>query len=92
MGTDLPVALSVLRVVRGWTQEDLAEASGVRASSLSDYERGKKVPDLRTLQKLVPAMGYPLAAIDEAEIFIYRIRLRKLALEGETATLDEVEP
>jgi transcriptional regulator with XRE-family HTH domain len=39
--SELSLALVVLRDVRGWTQEILAEASGIRVSSLSDYERGK---------------------------------------------------
>jgi transcriptional regulator with XRE-family HTH domain len=85
---DLAVALAVLRVARGWSQADVAEASGVRASSISDYEQGKKVPELRTLQKILLAMGYPLSAIDGAETFVSHLRQRKLDLEGETGERD----
>lgn len=71
---ELSVALTVLRAIRGWTQEDLASASGVRASSLSEYERGRKVPELKTLQRLVAAMGFPLSALDHAQSFIYTLK------------------
>ena len=67
---DVSVALTVLRVVRGWNQDDLAKASGVRNSSVSDYERGRKVPGLKTLIRLVASMGYPLSAIDHVMSFI----------------------
>jgi transcriptional regulator with XRE-family HTH domain len=84
---DLAVALAVLRVMRGLSQEDVAKPSGVRVSSISEYERGKKVPELRTLQKILPAMGYPLSAIDEAETFVSRFRQR-LEQEGEPGERD----
>jgi transcriptional regulator with XRE-family HTH domain len=71
---EVSVALAVLRVVRGWNQDDLAKASGVRNSSVSDYERGRKVPELKTLERLVSAMGYPLSAIDQARVFIAALR------------------
>lgn len=71
---ELSVALTVLRVVRGWNQDDLAKASGVGNSAVSDYERGRKVPELKTLERLVSAMGYPLSAIDQARMFIESLR------------------
>jgi transcriptional regulator with XRE-family HTH domain len=71
---EMSVALAVLRVVRGWNQDDLAKASGVRNSAISDYERGRKVPELKTLERLVSAMGYPLSAIDQARVFIEALR------------------
>jgi transcriptional regulator with XRE-family HTH domain len=72
--SELGVALTVLRVVRGWNQDDLAKASGLGNSAVSDYERGRKVPELKTLERLVAAMGYPLAAIDHARRFIEALR------------------
>jgi transcriptional regulator with XRE-family HTH domain len=55
---DLAIALTLLRVVRGWTQDDLARAAGTANSSISEYERGKKVPELTTLQRRL--VGPPL--------------------------------
>jgi transcriptional regulator with XRE-family HTH domain len=71
---DVSVALTVLRVVRGWNQDDLAKASGVRNSAVSDYERGRKVPGLKTLIRLIASMGYPLSAIDHVMSFIDALR------------------
>ena len=62
---DLGTALVLLRTVAGLTQEDLATASGVRSSSLSDYERGKVVPGLNTLRRILKAEGYSLAVLEE---------------------------
>lgn len=67
---DINVALTILRIVRGWTQDDLARAAGVANSAISEYERGKKVPELSTLRRLVDAMGYPLSTLDRTRGFI----------------------
>jgi transcriptional regulator with XRE-family HTH domain len=87
METDLALTLAVLRVIRGWTQEELAEASGVRPSAISDYERGRKTPELRSLRRLLAAMEMPLAAVDEAQGCVGRIRRLQGAFAGESGLL-----
>jgi transcriptional regulator with XRE-family HTH domain len=92
---ELSTALAVLRVVRGWTQEDLADASGVRASALSDYERGRKTPEFKTLQRVIGAMGYPLSAVDRAQSFVYSLRADPAQADrergkGDSRPLDDV--
>ncbi|HVR10188.1 MAG TPA: helix-turn-helix domain-containing protein [Thermoanaerobaculia bacterium] len=82
---DVSVALTVLRVVRGWNQDDLAKASGVRNSAVSDYERGRKVPGLKTLIRLVSSMGYPLSAIDHVMSFIGALRSGAVATDAASA-------
>ncbi|MDP9121347.1 MAG: helix-turn-helix transcriptional regulator [Acidobacteriota bacterium] len=72
------LALTVLRVIRGWNQDDLSKASGIRNSSVSDYERGRKMPELKTLERLVGAMGYPLSAVDHARTFIHALRTESI--------------
>jgi transcriptional regulator with XRE-family HTH domain len=57
--SEMSTVLAVLRLIRGWSQGELSRAAGIRASSISDYERGKKVPSQRTLERLMTAMGYP---------------------------------
>lgn len=74
VNSDLGTALVLLRTVAGWTQEELAHASGIRGSSLSDYERGKVVPGLNTLRRIVGAEGFPLAALEQALSFIEVVR------------------
>ena len=71
---ELGTLLAVLRIVRGWNQEELARASGLRSGTISDYERGKMVPGLNTLQRLLGAMGYPLSALDQSRVFVDALR------------------
>lgn len=93
---DLRIALAVLRVARGWNQDELAKASGVRNNLLSDYERGKKTPGIRNLRKLVNGMGYRISAIEEAERFLHRLATVHQLGEGEenaeTVELPATEP
>ena len=81
-GAELGTVLAVLRIVRGWNQEELAQASGLRSGTISDYERGKMVPGLNTLQRLLGAMGYPLAALDQARAFVDSLRTARLPAEA----------
>jgi transcriptional regulator with XRE-family HTH domain len=71
---DFSVSLAVLRVIRGWSQEELARHSGVRPSSISDYERGKIVPGAGTLQRLLDAMGFPFSALDGTQTLVATLR------------------
>lgn len=73
---DLGVVLHVLRVIRGLSQGELARLSGVRNSSISNYERGKSVPKLDTLEKLAQGLELPVSAMEEAQEFIRRMRSR----------------
>jgi transcriptional regulator with XRE-family HTH domain len=82
---DLSVTLALLRIIRRWSQSELAEAAGVTNSAISDYERGKVDPQTQTLQKLVRALGLPLSALDQTQAFIYTIRAQ-MDREGETGT------
>jgi transcriptional regulator with XRE-family HTH domain len=77
---DLAVTLSILRIVRRWSQSELAEAAGVTNSAISDYERGKVDPQTQTLQKLIRALGLPLSALDQTQAFIQMIRAQMSAL------------
>jgi len=71
---DVGTVIHVLRVIQSLSQGDLAEVSGVRNSSISNYERGKAIPKLETLQKLAEGMGLPLSAVQETQEFIHRMR------------------
>lgn len=75
MESEASTAVAVLRIVRGWGQGELAAAAGLRPASLSDYERGKKTPSPRTLERLVTSMGYPPAMIARTLAFIEEARL-----------------
>jgi transcriptional regulator with XRE-family HTH domain len=83
---DLAVTLSILRIVRRWSQSELAEAAGVTNSAISDYERGKVDPQTQTLQKLIRALGLPLSALDQTQAFIQMIQAQMSAPGGEDST------
>jgi transcriptional regulator with XRE-family HTH domain len=87
---ELGVALTVLRIVRGWSQEELAKASGIRSGSISDYERARMIPGLKTLRRLMGAMGYPLAVLDQTQSFIDALKADSL-LSMDTAWAEMVE-
>jgi transcriptional regulator with XRE-family HTH domain len=75
---ELGKALTVLRIISGLYQEDLEKTTGVRSSSISDYERGKMIPSLKTLQRLLGGMGLTLSAMEEAQALIEYVRRERL--------------
>jgi hypothetical protein len=42
------------------------------------YERGRKMPELKSVRKIVGARGYPLSAIEKTEAFLGELRLESL--------------
>ncbi|HEY0781728.1 MAG TPA: helix-turn-helix domain-containing protein [Thermoanaerobaculia bacterium] len=76
---DLGVSLTLLRVVRGWYQRDVAELARMPRTSIAAYELGKRLPLLASLERILAAMGFDLAAVDEARAFIAALR-RKYGL------------
>jgi transcriptional regulator with XRE-family HTH domain len=72
--TDLGTALTILRIVRGWNQVELAKACGIRAGTISDYETGKMVPGFTTAKKMLSAQGYSWEALDMALNCMLRLR------------------
>jgi transcriptional regulator with XRE-family HTH domain len=71
---DFSLALSILRISRGWSQDQVAKAAGITNSALSEYERGKKMPELKSVRKIVTALGYELSAIERAEEFLRELK------------------
>ena len=49
--------LVFLRHQEGLTQEELASRLGVSRSTIGMYERGKREPDLKTLEKIADIFG-----------------------------------
>ncbi|MCA1843997.1 MAG: helix-turn-helix domain-containing protein [Actinobacteria bacterium] len=56
--------IRALRTSRGLSQGDLAEIVGISQPNLSAYEQGRRTPTLDTLNRIVVACGYELAATD----------------------------
>lgn len=60
------IQLKEIREKRNLTQDELAELSGVRQSTISNIELGHTVnPGLDTLQKLSKALGVSLDELTE---------------------------
>ncbi len=55
--------MKVERVKRGWTQADLAEASGVSVNSIARYEIGETTPSLEAAWKIAAALGISIDVI-----------------------------
>ena len=71
---DLATVLTLLRIIRGFNQEELGKASTLRSSTISEYERGRMVPGLNTAQRLLEAMGFSFGALDQARGLISSLR------------------
>ena len=63
---DFNLLLVFFRTGQGWGQADLADAAGISASLLNDYERGRKVLTRNRLEHLAGVMGIPAERIDES--------------------------
>lgn len=52
-----------LRLERGWSQERLAEESGLSRDAISRIERGDRQPSLETLQRIADALEVSLSSL-----------------------------
>ena len=62
--------LAALRRRTGRTQVDVASATGIPASVLSAYERGRRQPSLATATRIIDTLGYSVVfnfVLDPAE-------------------------
>ncbi len=87
---DIPTALAVLRIIRGLNQRDLAAASGCPSSAICEYERGRKEPELRTLETLLGAMSYTLADLATVRALVRVLRGERPADAAEDRLRGEV--
>jgi len=80
---ELDVALIILRAALRWKQNDLARASGIGNSSISDYERRKKAPGRKNLRKMLASMGYRESVLELTRRFLYDLRTTQRLATGE---------
>lgn len=52
--------IALIRKAKGWSQEDLAEVSGVKQPTISKVENGNDSVTLRTLKAIAAALDVPL--------------------------------
>jgi transcriptional regulator with XRE-family HTH domain len=67
---DWGLALSILRIVRGWTQLRLRATVAVGKSDMSAYESGDRIAALPLLRQMVAAMGFPAHLLDRARALV----------------------
>jgi transcriptional regulator with XRE-family HTH domain len=84
---ELDIALIVLRAALRWKQNDLAKASGIGNSSISDYERRKKVPGRKNLRKMLQSMGYRESVLEVTRRFLQELRNSQRLAPGESVDL-----
>ena len=88
MFADLGKTLRALRESRGLAQAELARQAGLGKSQVSKYERGKELPQLATLEKLLGALGAePLTLFYTAHLLKHRAEISPIALLVTTTPL-----
>ena len=60
MSEELGKKIKTLRKSRGFSQEDLALNLGLRRSTISNYEIGRRTPSLKELERLAHVLGVGL--------------------------------
>ena len=81
MFADLGRTLRALRESRGFSQSELARRAGVGKSQISKYERGKELPQLVSLGKLLDALGSePLTLFYTAHLLKHRAEISPIAI------------
>jgi transcriptional regulator with XRE-family HTH domain len=78
-----PAQLRAARALAGWTREELAEASGVFANTIRNFEHGVSDPKLSTLHKWRRALeSVGVEFIDPVEDKGPGVRLKSSKQEG----------
>ncbi len=72
--TPFSLALAFLRGARGWSQAQLAAASGTHKQTISDCESGRRRLPSETFDGLVAAMGYTQAEVQLTLVYISALR------------------
>jgi transcriptional regulator with XRE-family HTH domain len=57
------LSIQELRAVRGWSQEDLADALGVTQATISNWERGRSQPTIMQFGALAIRFGVSIGSI-----------------------------
>src|ERR1700682_2206642 len=72
-------ALTILRLIRRWTQTELADAVGLSFSAVSRYEAGNRPLPPALQRQLVLAMGFPPYAFERTVSFVVWARAARLS-------------
>ena len=84
---DAAKLIAVARARAGLSLRELAEAAGTSHATLSAYERGRKVPNTGTLDRVLRATGHSAAVVIGPRVFSGPARERELLDVLELAAL-----
>jgi transcriptional regulator with XRE-family HTH domain len=88
MFAELGKTLRALRESKGISQAELARRAGLGKSQVSKYERGKELPQLVTLEKLLGALGAePLTLFYTAHLLKHRAEISPVGILVTTTPL-----
>ena len=65
--TSIGENIKVLRLARGWTQEELAQRLHLTRQAVGHYESGRTAPDIDTCRRLAEVFGVELEVLLEGE-------------------------
>lgn len=60
---DILAEITRLRLMRGWSEYDLAKNSGLTQSTISTWYRKNQIPTVRTLDKVCKGLGITLSQL-----------------------------
>ena len=71
---DISILVTLFRLLHCWDQSGMAAEATLPPSSISNYERGKKVPQAETIERLAAAAHVPMWVVEgvahnEARVF-----------------------
>ena len=85
-----------LRMLRGWTQEELARRAGTRQPSIARLESGEREPSLSFLRRVVQALGAHVEVRIVPEEVAERVRQQETAQAveqaGEAGAQESIQP
>jgi transcriptional regulator with XRE-family HTH domain len=85
-----------LRMLRGWTQEELARRAGTRQPSIARLESGEREPSLSFLRRVVQALGAHVEVRIVPEEVAERVRQQETAQAaekaGEASAQESIQP
>lgn len=67
-----------LRRIKGWSQADMAERSGVDRTTISEVEAGKRDASPATIRKLAVALGVPVAELFKEPIDRFTVAFQQI--------------
>ncbi len=81
------------RILKGWTEYQLAEKSGLTQSTISSWYRKNMLPSIPSLEKICVAFDITLSQFfaDESDTFVLTDLQKKFIIESDRLTSQQQE-